>query len=105
MLKSISYLSVLIGAALLSTSALAQTLNWLLQSNRSQPSFSFMARSLSRPVGIDVATQASCAELSGGRGCQYPCAALKSDSQYVAGVLASIQGPIVLVGHSYTGAR
>ncbi len=33
-----------------------------------------------------------------------PLRGLKSDSEYVAAVLASIQGPVVLVGHSYAGA-
>ncbi|MDF6046089.1 alpha/beta hydrolase [Streptomyces sp. JH14] len=33
-----------------------------------------------------------------------PLRALARDSLYIAGVLKSIQGPIVLVGHSYAGA-
>lgn len=33
-----------------------------------------------------------------------PLRSVKSDSAYVASVLASIQGPIVLVGHSYGGS-
>ena len=33
-----------------------------------------------------------------------PLRGLKSDSEYVAALLASIQGPVVPVGHSYAGA-
>src|SRR5690349_17194170 len=33
-----------------------------------------------------------------------PLRGLKSDASYVASVLKSIQGPVVLVGHSYGGA-
>ena len=51
----------------------------------------------------DVIHQAATARLSRDRPAN-PLRSLSSDAAYVSSVLDTIQGPIVLVGHSYGGA-
>lgn len=102
MLKSIFNCLALLGAALASTSAVAQTTTPAVKPPL--PTVVLVHGAFAESSSWDQVTTRLLARNYPVVAVANPLRGLKSDSQYVAAVLTSIPGPIVLVGHSYGGA-
>ena len=102
MLKCIFHRLALLGAALASTSAVAQTTTPAVKPPL--PTVVLVHGAFAESSSWDHVVAKLLARNYPVVAVANPLRGVKSDSEYVAAVLTSIQGPIVLVGHSYGGA-